>query len=970
MAYNSAHTGPEIDAAVQLLGEIQEAKNSTDSDRQAVAGMASTVATQAAQVSSQAGSVSSNTAVVLASASAVESDRAEVEQNTALALSAKEAAEDAQSQVLAAKEVVEIIQSAVSNAQVAVDLSEQNAGDSASSARSDREIVEALAIQTADDRTSAAESAAAAAAVVTGGTATLNPEPGKIPLAKGDGKIDEGWLPAEIARESSLGAISEQAEIAISTADAAQARTARFLESAATPPEQRDDGLPLQPGDRYFNNVSQAEFIYKADGWVENDSLQAIADLEAQITVDPTAGLIPRAGDDGKILDGWLGAKIARHADVVALGQELDAYKTESDQSLMGVSTDQRTMYRRRIKLQLPIRGQYHDAIYALGFTFLYPTAIAVDKSADQVIISYGTTGTSNIWAYWYFYSLSTGALINCLRVEHNVNESIVIRYESGSTYSENMFPGATRVAYTSLSYDLAAAGQSNLGRIDLTGAEDRTPLSALPVTFPVAGRTVFSWMDWTGEEWIVQHYGRSQGRFRRFLFDRFSPDFSTRVGTITTPFNFTGDTSGDNYLTSPKSQGFAALNGDLFCSIGAPFRYSGSASNNNPRAPGKQIGLACVDSTGGNLRAALCQADKFIECLQPHIDFVPLQSETEGLSSNNGTIYNLWLGLSPNDEGATAHGLVLFEEMSADPDAIDFSPYGTHQRGINNDVAFQSRVHHDDSPMGLCHPITGVPFTSWTQICNAMIGVGWSTYRFVGTGQAMTDILGNTVNTSSCVFEFTSVGGTIFYVEIFRNTGYEKWYVSPSAGTQFRTGFTYGIALSSLPVDQSAVVVNDNTLGKISTYKNQNSAATQFEFWTQTADGLGKQLAGYIRCNNLTTAFNTTSDRDLKTKLRDFPRELAREVLKLIRIYGFVFNGSDKEEFGPFAQELYEIYPHAVTPGFWSAVNPETGEEHTCQECEVATYTPWAVDKSKLVDVVIVGMQDIDERLSALESK
>ena len=59
MAYNSAHTGPEIDAAVQLLGEIQEAKNSTASDRQAVAGMAATVAAQAAQVSSQAGSVCS-----------------------------------------------------------------------------------------------------------------------------------------------------------------------------------------------------------------------------------------------------------------------------------------------------------------------------------------------------------------------------------------------------------------------------------------------------------------------------------------------------------------------------------------------------------------------------------------------------------------------------------------------------------------------------------------------------------------------------------------------------------------------------------------------------------------------------------------------------------------------------------------------------------------------------------------------
>lgn len=306
MAYNSAHTGPEIDAAVQLLGEIQEAKNSTASDRQAVAGMAATVAAQAAQVSSQAGSVSSNTAVVLASASAVESDRAEVEQNTALALSAKEAVEDARSEVLAAKEVVEIIQSAVSNAQVAVDLSEQSAGDSASSARSDREIVEALAIQTADDRTSAAESAAAAAAVVTGGTATLQPEPGKIPLAKGDGRIDEGWLPSAIARTSALTEISEKADLATATAEATESRTARYLAPAAVAPGQRDDGLPLQTGDIYFNTADQTEYRYENGGWRSNDSTKAVELINERFSVDPAAGKTPVADGDGRLGSGWI----------------------------------------------------------------------------------------------------------------------------------------------------------------------------------------------------------------------------------------------------------------------------------------------------------------------------------------------------------------------------------------------------------------------------------------------------------------------------------------------------------------------------------------------------------------------------------------------------------------------------------------------------------------------------------------
>ena len=45
----------------------------------------------------------------------------------------------------------------------------------------------------------AADSAATAAAVVTGGTASLSPEAGKIPLSDGEGKIDVNWLGADVA---------------------------------------------------------------------------------------------------------------------------------------------------------------------------------------------------------------------------------------------------------------------------------------------------------------------------------------------------------------------------------------------------------------------------------------------------------------------------------------------------------------------------------------------------------------------------------------------------------------------------------------------------------------------------------------------------------------------------------------------------------------------------------------------------
>jgi hypothetical protein len=67
---------------------------------------------------------------------------------------------------------------AEANADIAqIDLDAQNAADAAAASAA-----------------SAAASAANAVAVVTGGTATVTPEPGKIPLAAADGRIDQGWL--------------------------------------------------------------------------------------------------------------------------------------------------------------------------------------------------------------------------------------------------------------------------------------------------------------------------------------------------------------------------------------------------------------------------------------------------------------------------------------------------------------------------------------------------------------------------------------------------------------------------------------------------------------------------------------------------------------------------------------------------------------------------------------------------------
>lgn len=125
------------------------------------------------------------------------------------------------------------------------------------------------------------------------------------------------------AIQTALDASNEAAQAAEDAADVATTRTAGFLAPSATAPVLRDNGLPLQPGDRYFNTTDQAEYIYKADGWEINDSIEAITQINSRFSLNPAPGKTPEAGGDGKIIIDWLPETVARKADLDSLIQSI-----------------------------------------------------------------------------------------------------------------------------------------------------------------------------------------------------------------------------------------------------------------------------------------------------------------------------------------------------------------------------------------------------------------------------------------------------------------------------------------------------------------------------------------------------------------------------------------------------------------------------------------------------------------------
>lgn len=150
-----------------------------------------------------------------------------------------------------------------------------------------------------------------------------------------------------------------------------------------------------------------------------------------------------------------------------------------------------------------------------------------------------------------------------------------------------------------------------------------------------------------------------------------------------------------------------------------------------------------------------------------------------------------------------------------------------------------------------------------------------------------------------------------------------------------------------------------------------QGANQTTAEFENAVTDGIGLRVtagdtssgllidfqdADFVSVGSIThdgdnTAYNTTSDRNLKTNIES--SRLTLNDLMRIQIvdYNWKSNPDKAKSHGVIAQDLFEIYPDAVTPA-------SSGSRY------------WQVDYSKLVPLAIKGIQDQQSQIQALRSQ
>lgn len=112
--------------------------------------------------------------------------------------------------------------------------------------------------------------------------------------------------------------------------------------------------------------------------------------------------------------------------------------------------------------------------------------------------------------------------------------------------------------------------------------------------------------------------------------------------------------------------------------------------------------------------------------------------------------------------------------------------------------------------------------------------------------------------------------------------------------------------------------------------------------------------LLGYISTDGTSSVvYNTTSDRRLKENIKATARGLD-DLMKInIEDFNFINDPSKKRVQGFIAQDVYNIYPEAVTVG---------GDD--------ANANPWAVDYGRLSPLIVRAVQQQQEEIVALKKE
>ena len=134
------------------------------------------------------------------------------------------------------------------------------------------------------------------------------------------------------------------------------------------------------------------------------------------------------------------------------------------------------------------------------------------------------------------------------------------------------------------------------------------------------------------------------------------------------------------------------------------------------------------------------------------------------------------------------------------------------------------------------------------------------------------------------------------------------------------------------------------NALGNGIVLKPANDTAGAITFQNSAGTTVGS-----VSTNASATTYNTSSDRRIKENV-DYTKLGLDTLMQLpVRDFSFITDETHATTSGFIAQELYEVFPWAVTTNGDNGIDPLTGSS-----------TPWSVDYGRITPLLTKAIQDI----------
>lgn len=419
-------------------------------------------------------------------------------------------------------------------------------------------------------------------------------------------------------------------------------------------------------------------------------------------------------------------------------------------------------LFSRRIYKQLPAVFPFYDTIVnTYQHDYIYPQGFTIDWDAKEVFIVYEPSMDGDTQRWVVVWGLD-GIYKTVFSAGNSGGEGIVVKYENGSRYMYIKTDAGKLGKY------LINVLPANMTRIQPVQEYD------LNIAFE------FSYRNGT---WIVEQgnpgYGTYQRRTAHHLFD----DSFNRIGQIDIASEYGGYYSSEYADYIPKRQGIALGDNEIYQAIGGSYR-----TDTGEIIPYSYQGITVLDRSGEIISEALMNPGLMINKLIQTENTYSERIENEGVHvAPDGKVYSLAVHLLDFEANLSQmNGLIIYEEMSAHKDAVDYSDCARIFPRVSRQLIENGAFPSTNGKM--YDPYKATEMTTFEDILALMEGIELSNFSFfsntITTG--IKDVSGKTVPSDTLV-TITNANNYTYYVRYTGTTTTNEFviYGNPNERSQ-----------------------------------------------------------------------------------------------------------------------------------------------------------------------------------------